>query len=180
PRTEVAVLKKSLQDAANHAATSPTSQSVRPRANTNVDSSTGREEQGRDSREEKKTTQGDRFLLLDRETGKLGKSATSRLGLSISEATLLESTLENTRRRIADMSLQAAEIVEQPTVTIKMRPFDGSNVYDDFRNDLDQTIGKERAQQLVEDAKRQIDRIMGSFGAQQRTIQITKELGLDG
>lgn len=110
--------------------------------------------------------------------GPLGKS----LGVSDSQVERTQLALDNIRQKVENFLVDRAEVNvdAKGTITVQLRPYDGSGFYDQLANELSTILGDEKAAQFLAQNRFQIDRAMSAFGAEHRTVVLSKEAGEDG
>lgn len=119
--------------------------------------------------------------MLVGSTGKVTGEFGAVYGLSDPELRAIEQAVESGREQYAALVATSAATAKEPDrVTIEVRPFDGSAIYDKILGSVMATLGGERAQAFIELHARDLEASFSGFGAEKQNIQIGGKQGPDG
>jgi hypothetical protein len=121
------------------------------------------------------------FPLTDR-TGKLSPMFEAMFDLSPAEAAALDGALADGRQKL-DRLLAANATVTQTegSVVVAVKPFaEGVEIYDALMDSFAQTLGPERNALFVELQADQLSQAFNSFGAEMRTVNLSRGKVSDG
>lgn len=129
---------------------------------------------------QKEKTAQVRVTLTSRE-GKLLEGFTKLFGVTEAEKETLQRALDQGRQKIEQLTAANASVTEADgAVVVAVRAFDGGEVYDGLMDAFAQTLGPERNAAFVALQSDQLGSAFNSFGAEQRTIFLSREAPADG
>ena len=114
--------------------------------------------------------------------GNLAAGFAKLFGLSDAEQQTLQGALNHARQQIDQLSASTTTAKRDGnTLVVAVSPFDGgSDVYDGLMEAFAQTLGTERNAAFVTLQGDQLSGAFNAFGAEQRTMTVSLEAGLDG
>jgi hypothetical protein len=114
--------------------------------------------------------------------GKLSDGFAELFALAPSEVEALKSGIAEAHSEIGRLSQSHASITQQGnSVVVTVQPFEGgADVYDRLMDSFERTLGPDRYAALIELHTDELPRVFSGFGAEQRTITISRDTGRGG
>jgi hypothetical protein len=118
-----------------------------------------------------------RLPVLGRD-GTLTNEFARLFDLSAQERSTLQQAVENARQKIDTLAMASATVAQEGDALVaRLKPFEGgADVYDSVMDAFAQTLGPERNAALVPLITDQFTNAFHGFGAQQRTITLSREI----